>query len=54
MVAEGATGQQLADHGWLPHGIDGAMTRGMEWVMLTHVNESDGGPGVRLPRSEAR
>lgn len=30
VVAEGATGQQLADHGWLPHGIDGALTRGME------------------------
>jgi dipeptidyl aminopeptidase/acylaminoacyl peptidase len=26
VVAEGATGQQLADHGWLPHGIDGALT----------------------------
>jgi dienelactone hydrolase len=35
VVAEGATGQQLADHGWLPPGIDGAPTRGMEWVMFT-------------------
>ena len=25
VVAEGATGQQLADHGWKPHGIDGAL-----------------------------
>ena len=27
VVAEGATGQQLADHGWLPHGIDGVPQR---------------------------
>ena len=35
VVAEGVTGLQGADHGWLPHGIDGALTRGMEWVMYT-------------------
>jgi uncharacterized protein len=35
VVAEGVTGLQLADHGWLPHGIDGALTRGQEWVMYT-------------------
>ena len=23
------------DRGWLPHGIDGALQRGMEWVMYT-------------------
>ena len=23
------------NHGWLPHGIDGALRRGMEWVMYT-------------------
>jgi len=23
------------DHGWLPRGIDGALQRGMEWVMCT-------------------
>jgi hypothetical protein len=35
VVAEGVTGMQLADHGWLPRGIDGALTRGMEWVQYT-------------------
>jgi pimeloyl-ACP methyl ester carboxylesterase len=35
VVAEGVTGQQLADHGWLPQGLDGALQRGMEWVMYT-------------------
>ena len=35
VVAEGVTGMQLADHGWLPHGIDGALTRGEEWVQYT-------------------
>lgn len=35
VVAEGATGQQLADHGWLPQGIDGVLQRGMEWVQYT-------------------
>jgi dienelactone hydrolase len=35
VVAEGATGQQLADRGWLPHGVDGVLQRGMEWVQYT-------------------
>jgi dienelactone hydrolase len=35
VVGEGVTGMQLADHDWLPHGIDGVLTRGMEWVMYT-------------------
>jgi len=35
VVAEGVTGQQLADHGWLPHGAAGAFQRGMEWVMYS-------------------
>ena len=35
VVAEGATGQQLADHGWLSPGIDGVLQRGMEWVQYT-------------------
>ena len=35
VVAEGVTGLQVADHGWLPHGIDGALQRGMEWVLNT-------------------
>jgi len=29
------TGMQLADHGWLPRGADGALTRGMEGVEYT-------------------
>jgi hypothetical protein len=44
VVAEGATGQQLADHGWLPHGIDGTLTRGMEWVMFTAAGLISGAP----------
>ena len=44
VVAEGATGQQLADHGWLLHGIDGALTRGMEWVMYTAAGLISGAP----------
>jgi uncharacterized protein len=44
VVAEGATGQQLADHGWLPRGIDGALTRGMEWVMYTAAGLISGAP----------
>ena len=43
-VAEGATGQQLADHGWLPHGIDGAMTLGKEWVQYTAAGLISGAP----------
>jgi dienelactone hydrolase len=35
VVAEGVTGQQLADKGWLPQGADGVMQRGMEWVQYT-------------------
>ncbi len=44
VVAEGATGMQLADHGWLPHGIDGALQRGMEWVMYTAAGLLSGAP----------
>ena len=44
VVAEGATGQQLADHGWLPHGIDGALQRGMEWVQYTAAGMISGAP----------
>ena len=44
MVAEGVTGLQLADHGWLPHGIDGALTRGQEWVMYTAAALLSGAP----------
>jgi hypothetical protein len=44
VIGEGVTGQQLADHGWLPHGIDGALQRGMEWVMSTTAGLISGAP----------
>src|SRR5204863_8980112 len=44
VVAEGVTGQQLADHGWLPHGVDGALQRGMEWVMYSAAGLLSGAP----------
>ena len=44
VVAEGVTGMQLADHGWLPHGIDGALTKGEEWVMYTAAGLLSGAP----------
>ena len=44
VVAEGALGQQLADHGWLPHGLDGALTRGKEWVQYTAAGLISGAP----------
>jgi dienelactone hydrolase len=44
VVAESATGQQLADRGWLPHGIDGALQRGMEWVQYTAAGLISGAP----------
>jgi uncharacterized protein len=44
VVAEGAEGQQLADHGWLPGGIDGALQRGMEWVQYTAAGLISGAP----------
>ena len=44
VVAEGATGQQLADHGWLPGGTEGALQRGMEWVMYSAAGLISGAP----------
>jgi pimeloyl-ACP methyl ester carboxylesterase len=44
VVAEGATGQQLADHGWLPGGTGGTLQRGMEWVMYTAAGVISGAP----------
>ena len=44
VVAEGVTGQQLADHGWLPHGPDGLAQRGLEWVMYTAAGLLSGTP----------
>ena len=44
VVAEGATGQQLADRGWLPGGTGGALQRGMEWVMYIAAGLISGAP----------
>ena len=44
VVAEGATGQQLADHGWRPHDITGVLDRGMEWVQYTAAGLLSGAP----------
>jgi len=44
VVAEGATGQQLADHGWRPHDITGIIDRGMEWVQYTTAGLLSGAP----------
>lgn len=44
VVAEGATGQQLADHGWKPTGIDGVLERGVEWVQYTAAGLLSGAP----------
>jgi uncharacterized protein len=44
VVAEGVTGQQLADKGWLPQGINGVMQRGMEWVQYTTAGLLSGAP----------
>ena len=44
VVAEGATGQQLADHGWRPHDVTGVIDRGMEWVMYTTAGLISGAP----------
>ena len=44
VVAEGATGQQLADHGWRPHDVTGIIDRGMEWVQYTTAGLLSGAP----------
>jgi dienelactone hydrolase len=44
VVAEGVTGMQLADHGWLPSGIDGSLTRAEEWVMYAAGGLFSGAP----------
>jgi dienelactone hydrolase len=44
VVAEGVTGQQLADKGWLPQGADGVLQRGMEWVQYTTAGLLSGAP----------
>jgi dienelactone hydrolase len=44
VIAEGATGQQLADRGWRPHDITGILQRGTEWVQYTAVGLLSGAP----------
>jgi uncharacterized protein len=44
VVAEGVTGQQLADHGWKPDGITGVLERGVEWVQYTAAGLLSGAP----------
>ena len=44
VVGEGVTGQQLADHGWMTHGITGALDTGMEWVQYTAAGLISGAP----------
>jgi dienelactone hydrolase len=52
VVAEGATGQQLADHGWKPNGIGGVLERGVEWVQYTAAGLLSGAPRpVSIPDS---
>jgi dienelactone hydrolase len=44
VVAEGATGQQLADRGWRPHDIGGVLQRSMEWVQYATAGLLSGAP----------
>ena len=44
VVAEGATGQQLADRDWRPHDIGGLLQRDMEWVQYTTAGLLSGAP----------
>jgi uncharacterized protein len=54
VVAEGATGQQLADRGWRPHDITGILQRGMEWVQYTAAGLLSGAPRPRSIPSSLR
>jgi pimeloyl-ACP methyl ester carboxylesterase len=54
VVAEGVTGMQVADHGWLPHGIDGILTRGEEWVMYAAGGLFSGAPSPMPLRDAIR
>jgi pimeloyl-ACP methyl ester carboxylesterase len=44
VVAEGVSGMQVADKGWLPQGIDGVLQRSMEWVQYTAAGLLTGAP----------
>ena len=55
MVAEGATGQQLADHGWQPSDLTGALQRGRDWVQYTAAGLISGAPRpMSIPRCHPR
>jgi uncharacterized protein len=47
VVAEGATGQQLADRGWRPHDVSGILQRGIEWVQYSTAGLLSGAPRPR-------
>jgi dienelactone hydrolase len=44
VIGEGVTGQQLADHGWMMHGLTGVLDTGMEWVQYTAAGLIGGAP----------
>jgi uncharacterized protein len=44
VIGEGVTGQQLADHGWMMHGLTGVLDTGMEWVQYTAAGLISGAP----------
>jgi uncharacterized protein len=44
VVGEGVTGQQLADRGWMMHGITGVLDTGMEWVQHAAAGLISGAP----------
>jgi dienelactone hydrolase len=44
VVAEGATGQQYADHGWRPRDVTGVIDRGVDWVQYTAAGLISGAP----------
>lgn len=52
VVAEGVTGMQEADHGWLPGGINGTIERGLEWVQYTAADLMSGA-GRPMPMRDA-
>ena len=54
VVAEGVTGQQVADHGWLPRDIDGILRRAVGWVQFTTAGLISGAPRPASIRDSVR
>lgn len=52
VVAEGATGMQEADHGWLPGGVNGSIERALERVQFTAADLLSGA-GRPMPMRDA-